>query len=238
MAQKTKFDRATELTRAEFESLYDELARLIKEHERIGTYGPRATFWGFFPEALAPAGELEIEQAISDALPAVETLKHTYVAAAEVLGEPQIGLSRESAAALAAGLTGLASLAPDGMAEEMLSRLAAWIESAHDESAEEGITTVFSDLVRRLRSLDSMARQRSGAWRVTSAENIIRLCASIPEKEERPELTGVETRLMKLVDTLPGDKAKKRVKDFVEKRKLVSADPQFIELARIPTLVC
>lgn len=123
VAQKIKFDRAPDLTQAEFDSLHAELVRLVKEHERIGRYGPGAIFWGFFPEALAPAGELDIEQAISDALPAAETLKQAYVAAAEVLGEAELGFSREAAAALAAGLTRLASHAPDGIAEEMLPRL-------------------------------------------------------------------------------------------------------------------
>lgn len=123
VAQKINFDRATELTRAEFDSLYAELLGLVKEHERIGVYGPGAAFWGFFPETLAPAGELEIERAISDALPVAETLKQAYIATAEVLGKAELGLSREKAATLAATLAELNSLAPDGMAEEMLPRL-------------------------------------------------------------------------------------------------------------------
>ena len=123
VAQKIKVTNAPDLTQAEFDSLHAELLQLVNEHERIRTYGPDATFWGFFPEALPPAGELEIEQAISNALPAAEELKRAYRAAAGVIGQMEIGLSREETATLAASLANLTSQAPASMAEELLPRL-------------------------------------------------------------------------------------------------------------------
>lgn len=122
-AQKITVKRAAELTRAEFDSLYDELARLVQEHERIGSYGPAASFWGFFASSLPPAAEVEIEQALTTAVPAVEALRACYAAAATVLNASKLALSKEESKELAVSLLTLSSFAKDGMAEEVLPRL-------------------------------------------------------------------------------------------------------------------
>lgn len=122
-AQKITVERAAELTKAEFDSLYDELAHLAQEHERIGTFGPAAPFWGFFASSLPPAAEVEIEQALTAVVPAVAALQQRYTAAAAALDVAKLALSREEAKELAVSLLSLSSMAKEGMAEEMLPRL-------------------------------------------------------------------------------------------------------------------
>jgi len=122
-AQKITVERASELTAAEFDSFYDQLARLVQEHERIGTYGPAAPFWGFFASSLPPAAEVEIEQALTTAVPAVEALRDCYTAAASVLDAAKLALSKEEAKELAVSLLTLSSFAKESMAEEILPRL-------------------------------------------------------------------------------------------------------------------
>jgi hypothetical protein len=122
-AQKFTVERAPELTKAEFDSLYDELARLVQEHERIGSFGPTAPFWGFFANALPPASEVEIEQALTSAVPAVEALRDRYATLATVLDSSVVALSKEGAKELAASLQTLSSFAQHDIAEEMLPQL-------------------------------------------------------------------------------------------------------------------
>lgn len=122
-AQKITVERAGELTKAEFDSLYDELARLAQEHERIGTFGPEARFWGFFATSLPPGAEVEIEQALSAVVPALEKLRDCYTSAAAVLDMAKLALSKEEAKELAVSLLSLSPMTNQGMAEEMLPRL-------------------------------------------------------------------------------------------------------------------
>jgi hypothetical protein len=121
-AQAIVVQSADELTRAEFESYYDELIRLAQQHERIGSFTSRAPFWGFFPGSLPPAGEVDIEHEIDRVLPAAETLKACYVAAAELL-EARLGLSKDDAQKLSASLSSLSGVAEDSMAEDLLPNL-------------------------------------------------------------------------------------------------------------------
>lgn len=114
-AQKITVERAAELTHAEFESLYDELARLAQEHERIASFGPSAAFWGFFASSLPPAAEVEIEQALTIVVPAVEALRDCYMAVAVVLDAAKLALSKEEAKELAVSLLSLSSVAKEGI---------------------------------------------------------------------------------------------------------------------------
>jgi very-short-patch-repair endonuclease len=122
-AQSIKVERADQLTRAEFDSLYDELCRLVQQHERIGSFSPKAPFWGFFPRSLPPAAEVEIEQEIDRTLPALEALKGCYAAAAAILNTAEFGLSKDDARTLSESLNSLAKLANEGMADELLPKL-------------------------------------------------------------------------------------------------------------------
>ena len=122
-AQSISVERAAEFTRAEFESLHDELARLAHEHERIGTFSSAAPFWGFFPESLPPAAEVDIETALLAATPATQALRERYAAVAELLHADELGMSKEEVRGLAGELAGLAPMAKPDMAEELLPSL-------------------------------------------------------------------------------------------------------------------
>ena len=122
-AQKIKVARANELTRAEFDSLYDQLSRLTQEHERIGHFNGSASFWGFFPRSLPPGAEVEIEEVLKRTLHFSEHFRHCYEQTAEVLNSESLGLSKSEAKALAGSLGSLSSMAAEGMAEELLPLL-------------------------------------------------------------------------------------------------------------------
>lgn len=122
-AQRLSVNRASELTRAEFDSLHDELTRLAKEHERIGTFSPASVFWGFFPSSLPPAGELEIERALADAVPKIKALQAAYSALSPLLNSGDTQLTKEEVRELGVSLAALAANVKPGMAEEMLPRL-------------------------------------------------------------------------------------------------------------------
>lgn len=122
-AQRLTADRVGELTKAEFDSLYDELTRLVKEHERVGTFSPAAPFWGFFASTLPPAGEVEIERALTEAVPKVEALKAAYSNLGSLLHAADLQFTKEEVKELAASLAGLSTAVKLGMAEEMLPRL-------------------------------------------------------------------------------------------------------------------
>src|SRR5688572_21387586 len=119
-AQSIKFRRAEKLTRAELDSLYDELSRLVQQHDRIQTFTPRAPVSGFFPASPPPAGEVEIEPKLCDAIALVETLKSYYVATAATLNAEDLGLSKADAANLSNVLSDLSSAARPGMADDLL----------------------------------------------------------------------------------------------------------------------
>ncbi len=136
-AQTFTVARAPELTKAEFDSLYDQLARLVQEHERIGCFSPKAPFWGFFPSSLPPAVEVEIEQALNNAVPAVEILRDRYAAAAAVLDAAKLALSKEEVKELAVSLLTVSSLAKEGMAQELLPQL---FEDLHKRGAPAEVT--------------------------------------------------------------------------------------------------
>jgi hypothetical protein len=122
-AQTLTAQRADELTKAEFDSLYDELTRLVGEHERIGSFSPVAPFWGFFASSLPPAGEVEIERALTDAVPKVEALKVAYGNFHSLLDRADLQFTKEEVKELAVSLAGLSTAVTVGMAEEMLPRL-------------------------------------------------------------------------------------------------------------------
>lgn len=132
-AQKLKVERAAVLTKAEFDSLFDELCRLAKEHERIGSFDPTAPLWGFYPSSLPPAGEIDVGQAINEAVPAAVALRDRYNELAEFLDMAKVSLTKEEARALAVSVGGLAASYTPGMAEELLPHL---FENQRDQGKE------------------------------------------------------------------------------------------------------
>jgi very-short-patch-repair endonuclease len=114
---------APDLTQAEFDSLYDELCRLVSQHERIGTFSPASPFWGFFPTSLPPGAEVEIECALDLALPKLDLLNDKYEQLEKLINATDIALTKENTKMLVASLMRVSEFSKSGMAEELLPKI-------------------------------------------------------------------------------------------------------------------
>lgn len=94
-AQPIAFERAHELTLAEFRSLSSTLSQAANLYDKIGEFGPSHPFWGFYPDTLDPEGELEIERLFARYVPILQGVAENQNAARDFLADEEVVLSAE-----------------------------------------------------------------------------------------------------------------------------------------------